>query len=99
MAIAFVPPAVQELGNATGFDFQLVDVGGLGHDRMLEARNQLLGMAMADKRLAQVRPNGLGDTPQLKLNVDQAAAGPLGIAQSDVTETLSTAVGDRKSVV
>ncbi|APL93939.1 multidrug efflux RND transporter permease subunit [Sphingobium indicum] len=93
MAIAFVPPAVQELGNATGFDFQLVDVGGLGHDRMLEARNQLLGMAMADKRLAQVRPNGLEDTPQLKLNVDQAAAGALGIAQSDVNDTISTAMG------
>ena len=93
MAIAFVPPAVQELGNATGFDFQLVDRGNLGHDRMVEARNQLLGMAMADKRLAQVRPNGLDDTPQLKLDVDQAAAGALGIAQSDVNDTISTAMG------
>src|SRR3546814_9012319 len=60
---------------------------------MLEARNQLLGMAMDDKRLAQVRPNGLEDTPQLKLNVDQAAAGALGIAQSDVNDTISTAMG------
>jgi hydrophobe/amphiphile efflux-1 (HAE1) family protein len=93
MAIAFVPPAVQELGNATGFDFQLVDRGNLGHDKMVEARNQLLGMAMADKRLAQVRPNGLEDTPQIKLNVDQAAAGALGIAQSDVNDTISTAMG------
>ncbi|AMK23729.1 MULTISPECIES: efflux RND transporter permease subunit [unclassified Sphingobium] len=93
MAIAFVPPAVQELGNATGFDFQLVDRAGLGHEKMLEARNQLLGMAMTDKRLAQVRPNGLEDTPQLKLNVDQAAAGALGIAQSDVNDTISTAMG------
>ena len=93
MVIAFVPPAVQELGNATGFDFQLVDRAELGHDKMLEARNQLLGMAMADKRLAQVRPNGLEDTPQLKLNVDQAAAGALGIAQSDVNDTISTAMG------
>lgn len=93
MAIAFAPPAVQELGNATGFEFQLVDNGGLGHDKMLEARNQLLGMAMADKRLAQVRPNGLEDTPQLKLNVDQAAAGALGIAQADINSTISTAMG------
>ncbi|WP_313806244.1 efflux RND transporter permease subunit [Sphingobium sp.] len=93
MAIAFVPPAVQELGNATGFDFQLVDRGGLGHEKMLEARNKLLGMAMADRRLAQVRPNGLEDTPQLKLNVDQAAAGALGIAQSDVNDAISTAMG------
>ncbi len=93
MVIAFVPPAVQELGNASGFDFQLLDQGNLGHDRMLQARNQLLGMAMGDKRLAQVRPNGLEDTPQLKLNVDQAAAGALGISQSDINDTLSTALG------
>ena len=93
MVIAFVPPAVQELGNATGFEFQLVDRGGLGHEKMLEARNQLLGMAAGDKRLAQVRPNGLEDTPQLMLHVDQAAAGALGIAQSDINATISTAMG------
>ncbi|BAV63805.1 efflux RND transporter permease subunit [Sphingobium cloacae] len=93
MAIAFVPPAVQELGNASGFDFQLKDMGGIGHEKMLEARNQLLGMAMADKRLAQVRPNGLEDTAQLKLNVDQSAAGAFGIAQADVNDTISTALG------
>lgn len=93
MAIAFVPPAVQELGNATGFEFQLVDHGGLGHERMIEARNQLLGMAKGEKRLAQVRPNGLEDTPQLKLDVDQAAAGALGISQSDINSTISTAMG------
>jgi multidrug efflux pump len=93
MAIAFVPPAVSELGNASGFDFQLQDLGGLGHDGLLAARNQLLGMAAADERLAQVRPNGLEDTSQLKLTVDQAAAGALGISQSDINDTLSTALG------
>jgi HAE1 family hydrophobic/amphiphilic exporter-1/multidrug efflux pump len=93
MAFAFVPPAVQELGNASGFDFQLLDQANLGHEKLLAARNQLLGMAMGDKRLAQVRPNGLEDTPQLKLNVDQAAAGALGIAQADVNDTISTNLG------
>ena len=93
MAFAFVPPAVQELGNASGFDFQLLDQANLGHAKLLEARNMLLGMAMQDKRLAQVRPNGLEDTPQLKLNVDQAAAGALGVAQSDVNDTISTNLG------
>ncbi len=93
MVIAFVPPPVQELGNASGFDFQLQDLGGLGHEKLLAARNQLLGMAMADPRLIQVRPNGLEDVPQLKLNVDQAAAGALGIAQADVNDTLATAMG------
>ena len=92
-AFALVPPAVQELGNASGFDFQLLDNGGLGHEKLLAARNQLLGMAAGDARLAQVRPNGLEDTAQLKLNVDQAAAGALGIAQADVNDTISTAMG------
>ncbi|MGE4321698.1 MAG: efflux RND transporter permease subunit [Sphingobium sp.] len=93
MVIAFVPPAVMELGNASGFDLQLTDNAGLGHEKLLEARNQLLGMAMGDQRLAQVRPNGLEDTAQIKLNVDQAAAGALGVGQSDINDTISTAFG------
>ena len=92
-AIAIVPPAVAELGNASGFDFQLVDRGNLGHDQLLAARNQLLGMAGSDERLAQVRPNGLEDTAQLKLNVDQAAAGAFGVAQADINDTIATAMG------
>ncbi|MET0365057.1 MAG: efflux RND transporter permease subunit [Sphingobium sp.] len=91
--IAFAPPAVSELGNATGFDFQLKDNGNLGHDALIAARNQLLGMAAQDKRLAQVRPNGIEDTPQLKLNVDQAAAGAIGLSQADINTTVSTAFG------
>ncbi|WP_336962559.1 efflux RND transporter permease subunit [Sphingobium aquiterrae] len=93
MAIAFVPPAVLELGNANGFDFELKDEANLGHDKLLAARNQLFGMAMQDKRLAQVRPNGLEDAPQLKLNVDQAAAGASGVSQADINDTVSTAFG------
>ncbi|AYJ85383.1 efflux RND transporter permease subunit (plasmid) [Sphingomonas paeninsulae] len=93
MAIGFVPPAVQELGNANGFDFELKDMAGVGHDKLLEARNMLLGMASQDKRLMQVRPNGLEDTPQLKLNVDQALAGALGLSQADINTTVSTAFG------
>jgi HAE1 family hydrophobic/amphiphilic exporter-1/multidrug efflux pump len=91
--IAFAPPAISELGSATGFDFELKDEGGLGHDKLVAARNQLLGMAMQDKRLAQVRPNGIDDSPQLKLNVDQTAAGAFGISQADVNTTVSTAFG------
>ncbi len=93
MAIAFAPPAVMELGNATGFDFQLKDDGNLGHDKLLAARNQLLGMAAKDPRLAQVRPNGIDDTAQLKLTVDQAAAGATGLSQADINDTVSTAFG------
>jgi len=91
--IAFAPPAISELGNATGFDFQLKDNGNLGHEKLIAARNQLLGMAAQDKRLAQVRPNGIEDTPQLKLNVDQAAAGAIGLSQADINTTVSTAFG------
>lgn len=93
MVIGFVPPAVQELGNANGFDFMLKDNAGVGHDKLLEARNMLLGMASQDKRLMQVRPNGLEDAPQLKLNIDQAQAGALGLSQADINTTVSTAFG------
>jgi hydrophobe/amphiphile efflux-1 (HAE1) family protein len=92
-AIAFSPPAAIELGNANGFDLQLKDVGDVGHDRLVAARNQLLGMAAADKSLTMVRPNGLDDTPQLRLNVDQPRAGALGLAQADINDTISTALG------
>ena len=88
-----IPPAVQELGNATGFDFELEDQGGLGHEKLAAARDQLLGIAAQDHALVAVRPNGLPDTPQLKVNIDQAHAAALGLALTDVNDTLSTAWG------
>jgi multidrug efflux pump len=88
-----VPPAVQELGNASGFDLELEDQAGLGHDKLLAARNQLLGMASQDKLLAGVRPNGQEDTPQLHLDIDHERAGALGLAQGDIFDTLSSAWG------
>lgn len=91
--IAFSPPAVSELGNANGFAFELKDMGNLGHDKLIEARNQLLGMAAKDPRLAQVRPNGIEDSPQLKLNVDQAAAATFGLSLTDINATVSAAMG------
>ena len=93
MIFAMVPPAVGELGNATGFDLQLVDTGGIGHARLLEARNMMLGMAMADQRLTQVMPLSLDDAPQLKVNVDQDKARALGLDLSTVNATVSTALG------
>jgi HAE1 family hydrophobic/amphiphilic exporter-1/multidrug efflux pump len=91
--IAFAPPAAFELGNATGFDFELEDVGNVGHARLVAARNQLLGMARTDKGLVQVRPNGLDDVPQLKLDVDHARAGAFGLSQADINSTVSSAFG------
>jgi HAE1 family hydrophobic/amphiphilic exporter-1/multidrug efflux pump len=93
LVIAFAPPAAFELGNATGFDFELKDVGHVGHAGLLAARNQLLGMAMADKGLTQVRPNGLEDVPQLKLDIDHARAGAFGLSQADINTTVSAAFG------
>ncbi|WOF44956.1 efflux RND transporter permease subunit [Sphingopyxis indica] len=92
-AIAFIPPAVFELGNATGFNLQLTDVGGVGHDRLIAARNKLLELARKDPMLTQVRPSGLDDVSQLKLHVDQARAGALGLDQGDVNDALATALG------
>ncbi|EQB29838.1 efflux RND transporter permease subunit [Sphingobium ummariense] len=92
-ALTFAPPAVIELGNATGFDLQLVDVGRIGHERLIAARDKLLGLAGQDKMLTQVRPNGLEDVPQLKVKVDQPRAGALGLDQGEINDTLSTALG------
>lgn len=91
MIFAFPPPAVLELGNATGFDFQLQDRAGLGHEKLMEARNQLLGMAAQNPILSGVRPNGQDDTPQFKLDIDYHKAGALGLAVSDINDTLTTA--------
>jgi len=93
LAFAFSPPAVLELGVANGFDFQLQDRGGLGHEKLMEARNQLLGMAMKNKNLAAVRPNGQDDSPQFKLDIDDVRAGALGVSQADINSVLSTAWG------
>ena len=93
MIFSVVPPAVQELGNATGFDLQLVDVAGIGHDKLIAARNMMLGMASQDPALVGVRPNSLDDAPQLKINVDQDKARALGLDLSTVNNTISTAWG------
>ncbi|WP_294232857.1 efflux RND transporter permease subunit [uncultured Sphingomonas sp.] len=93
LIFAIIPPAVQELGNATGFDLQLVDEAGIGHERLLAARNQLLGMASQNKSLIGVRPNALDDAPQLKVNVDQDKARALGLDLSTVNSTIATAWG------
>ena len=90
---AIPPPAVSELGNATGFDFMLQDRGDLGHERLAEVQNQLLGMAAQDPRLARVRPNGMADVPQYKLDIDWEKAGALGVPISSVQSYLSAAFG------
>ena len=90
---AFAPPAVLELGNASGFDVYLQDQGGLGRDALVAARNQFLGMAAQNPALVAVRPNGLEDAPQLRLEVDTAKAGALGLSVADINSLLSTAWG------
>ncbi|ELG3368941.1 efflux RND transporter permease subunit [Salmonella enterica] len=94
LVFPFNMPAIVELGTATGFDFELIDQGGLGHDALTKARNQLLGMvAKHPDLLVRVRPNGLEDTPQFKMDVDQEKAQALGVSLSDINETISAALG------
>ncbi|WP_432218824.1 efflux RND transporter permease subunit EmhB [Pseudomonas kribbensis] len=93
MVFAFAPPAVLELGNATGFDVFLQDRAGIGHDKLMEARNQFLGMAAKSKVLYQVRPNGLNDEPQYHLEIDDEKARALGLSLSDINSTLSISFG------
>jgi len=93
LAFAFSPPAVIELGQANGFDLQLQDRAGLGHDKLMAARNQLLGMAGKNSMLVAVRPNGQDDTPEFKLDIDDVRAGALGVSLSEANSLLSTAWG------
>jgi multidrug efflux pump len=90
---AFVPPAIPEMGNATGFDFYLQNQGGLTHDELMAARNQFLGLASQDPRLFMVRPNGLDDEPQYQVLIDDEKVRALQIDLTDVNETMSTAWG------
>lgn len=93
VAYAFALPAVMELGTATGFDFMLQDRGGLGHEKLMEARRRLLELAAKDARLARVRPNGLEDVPEYRTDVDWEKAGALGVPINAIHNTISAAFG------
>jgi len=93
LVYVFPPPAIIELGNAKGFDFQLQDRGGVGHEALMKARDQLLDLAKNDPRLTRVRANGLEDVAQYKIDLDWEKAGSLGVSISSIQDTISTAFG------
>ena len=93
MVFVFPPPAVPELGMAEGFDFQLLDRGGLGHQKLIETQNQLLAIAAQDPRLASVRPNSMADVPEYRVDVDWDKAGALGVPISSIHRALSASFG------
>ncbi|GGX10707.1 multidrug efflux RND transporter permease subunit [Pigmentiphaga litoralis] len=93
MAFSVVPPAITELGNATGFALRLQDRGGLGHDGLLAARNQLMAAVPKSPVLAYARVEGLEDAPQLQLVIDRVKANALGVTFGAITSTLSTTLG------
>jgi multidrug efflux pump len=93
LAFAFAPPAAIELGNATGFDFELIDLANVGHAKLMAARDQLLKLARQNPNLAAVRSNGLNDEPQYKIEIDREKANALSLTVSDVNTTLSAAWG------
>ena len=93
MVFAFAPPAVVELGQSNGFDFQLLDRGGVGHAELMAARNQLLGIVAKDPRLTRVRPNGLEDVPQYRVDVDWKRRVPWGCPSTAIHNTISAAFG------
>ena len=93
LVFAFPPPAVIELGNAAGFDFQLVDRGGVGHEALTQARNQLLGKAAQDSRLMKVRPNGMEDVPEYRIDVDWNKAGAFGVPITSIHNTIAASFG------
>ncbi|MES2635212.1 MAG: efflux RND transporter permease subunit [Pseudomonadota bacterium] len=90
---AISPPAIPELGNATGFNFRLQDRGGNGHEALVAARNQLLGMVAQSKIITGARPDGLEDAPQLQLDIDRDKANALGVGFDSINAALGTALG------
>lgn len=93
MVFPLAPPAIQGLGNSNGFSFYLKDVGGNGHEALINARNELLGKAGKNGKLSGVRPNGQEDQPQFNVTIDQEKASALGVSLSDIDSTLSAAWG------
>lgn len=93
MVFAFPPPSVIELGNAKGFDFELQDRGGAGHEALMTARGQLLAMAANDPRLTRVRPNGLDDVPEYRIDIDWEKAGALGVPITSIHNAISWSFG------
>ncbi|WP_243303878.1 efflux RND transporter permease subunit [Geothrix oryzisoli] len=93
LAFVFAPPAILEMGSATGFDFQLEDRGGVGHAKLMEARNTLLGMAAKDPNLKSVRPVGADDQPEYNVQIDQDRAGALGVSAAAIADGLSSSWG------
>jgi multidrug efflux pump len=92
-AYAFAPPAIMGLGTSTGFDLQLVDRGGSGHAGLIDARNRFLQAAASNPAMMAVRPGGQDDMPQLRIDIDNAKAGSLGLSVSDIDDVLGTAWG------
>ena len=93
MVFAFPPPAIIELGRTSGFDFELLDFGGVGHKKLMEARNMLLMMAAKNPKLIRVRPNGMDDVPEYKIDVDWDKAGALGVPISSVYTNIAASFG------
>lgn len=93
MAFAILPPPVSGLGTSSGFEFRLQDRGGVGYDRLMQARSELLELAAKALTLANVREEALAESPQVQLEVDRKRANALGISAADIGAVLSTAVG------
>ena len=93
LVFVFSPPPIIELGSSKGFDFELQDRGGAGHEKLMQARNQLLGMIYKDPRLSRVRANGLEDVAQYKIDLDWEKAGSLGVSIASIQDTISTTFG------
>ena len=93
--LAVNPPPIQGLGNASGFDMELTDVGGVGHDTLVRARSDLIAAARGDADIALVRANGLDDNPTFKIDIDREKASALGVALTDIDQGFSTLWGSR----
>ncbi|WP_075257389.1 efflux RND transporter permease subunit [Herbaspirillum camelliae] len=92
-ALAFAPPPILELGNATGFNLFLQDFSGEGHEHLMAARKQFLTEAAKEPALALVRANGKDDEPQYQIMIDDEKARAHGVTLADINTTMSAAWG------
>ncbi len=87
------PPPIRELGNSSGFELQLLDINGVGHEALMEAKNQVVAMSSNNPLLSGVRPNGLADVAQFKIDINHHKAMMLGVSIADINQTLQSAIG------
>lgn len=85
------PPAIEGLGQSSGFDFQLQALSNIDREKLKSLRDMLLENVRQDSLFSAVRLGSMEDTPQLHVNIDEAKAVALGLSLTDIDSMLNYA--------